>query len=223
MYCVECGSQACGRFCQHCGCRIQNAGDSPEPADFMDEQGVNWHGESRYGSIVRVEAVRKAISRSAADARSTLSGEAFLELCDKILESPVPLVKLAAFVQPIYESWGIRTGKQCYEVMSEPVGLLIAGTLCAFARNSQPFKSAEQSASGCRLHAELPSSICSFKGQIEVELQRVDQLQTAVTATTNIPGQIYDWGKSDRCLRQFFSDLDRSLDMLKGRQRPHAA
>ena len=44
-------------------------------------------------------------------ARTAISGEQFSKIADKILQNPMPSDKLAAFAQPIFGSFGIRTGK----------------------------------------------------------------------------------------------------------------
>lgn len=223
MYCSECGTLACGKFCHKCGSRIIESADSAEwlEASSMDEAG--WQIDSRYDRIVQIKSVREAISQSTANAKATLSGEAFLDICDKIVASPIPLSNLAAIVQPIYDSWGIRTGKARSESLNQPVGLSIARTLCSFARNSQTFKTAEQIEDGCLLSAELPSTICSLKGTISVVLRSKDDRQTVVDARTGIPGQLYDWGKSERCLQQLFNDLVTGLPDLTISHRRDAA
>lgn len=223
MYCSECGTLACGRFCHKCGTRIVESADSAEWLDAPNRNESDWQNDFQYERVVQIKSVREAISQNAANAKATLSGEAFLEICDKIVASPIPLSNLAAVVQPIYDSWGIRTGKTRSESLEQPVGLSIARTLCSFARNAQTFRTAEQMEDGCRLNADLPSTICSLKGTISVTLRSKDGRQTIVDARTEIPGQLYDWGKSDRCLQQLFNDLVAGLPILTVCHRRDAA
>lgn len=213
MYCSQCGVKATGRFCHQCGSPLQTPdasltpGDDDSPSDQAD-----WEQDARYEQIVRVAAVRTVIARHAAAAPKGLSGEAILALYDRIVASPIPLEKLAAVVQPLYASWGIRTGKERTEVVGIPIGRAIARTLCSFARHGQTFHGAEQSAAGCALTADLPSSVCALKGTLTISLVRHRQ-QTRVAASTDIPGQMYDWGKSHRSLDQLFSDLKSNLGL----------
>jgi hypothetical protein len=120
--------------------------------------------------------------------------------------------RLAAVIQPLYDSWGIRTGKERVELLHVPIGRVIAQTLCSFAKNGQTFQSASQIENGCLLLAELPSSLCSLKGKLQVKLVLQGD-RTRVEASTTIPGQAYDWGKSNRCLELFFSDQKSDLGL----------
>jgi len=167
---------------------------------------VDWEHNPQYENVIRVEAVLETIKRLAADSHKGVSGEAILALYDKVVKSPVALEDLVAIAQPLYESWGIHTGKQRTEMIDSPIGRSIAHTLCSFAKHAQTFQRAEQCDSGCTLIAELPSSICSMKGKLSVTLLQAET-HTHVAASTDIPGQMYDWGKSQRCLDQLFIDL----------------
>ncbi len=172
----------------------------------------DWEQDARYENIIRLDAVRAVITQQAANARQGVSGESLLALYDKIVASPIPLKNLVAIVQPLYASWGIGTGKQRTDLIEIPIGRVIAHTLCSFAKHGQAFQSAQQHDTGCVLNADLPSSVCALKGNLTISLLR-HELHTQVTATTSIPGQLYDWGKSHRCLEQFFIDLKSDLGL----------
>ncbi len=225
MYCSECGTRASGKFCHKCGSRLhapEHQQDSVVDTDVEWESDVPWEHDPRYERIVRVEAVRSAITRHSAAAPKGISGEAILEVYDKIVASPIPLATLATVVQPLYASWGIRTGKERSEVVDMPIGRTIAVALISLAKHGLPFQDAQQSDSGCQLNAELPSSICALKGSLSITLIQKGQ-KTAVHAATTIPGQMYDWGKSDRCLDQLLSDLRSGHDLPPGISQRSAA
>ena len=223
MFCSQCGEKAGGKFCSQCGSPLP----TPDAVlvlrdeDFVTET-TDWEHDWRYQNIVRVEAVRAVIANHAAHAPKGISGEAVLALYDKIMQSPVPLESLAGIVQPLYESWGIRTGKERTELIETPIGRAIARTLCSLAKHGQTFDSAEQRDSGCVLTAELPSSACALKGKLTVCLLR-RKAGTQVAATTYIPGQMYDWGKSRRCLEHLFHDLRCDLGLPPGSNRRQVA
>lgn len=216
MFCSECGVKASGKFCHQCGSPLHASEGvlTLKEEDFQPDVG-EWEQDARYEQIVRVEAVRTVIAHHAANAPKGLSGEAVLALYDKIVSSPVPLESLAAVMQPLYESWGVRTGKERTEVIAAPIGRMIARTLCSLARHAQTFQSAEQRESGCILTAELPSSVCALKGKLTISLQQ-RQGRTEVSASTYIPGQMYDWGKSQRCLETLFNDLHSDMGLPPG-------
>lgn len=213
MYCSQCGTKASGKFCHQCGCPLQDDEGALllTDADFVEEV-TDWEQEVRYERIIKVDAIRIAIARHAATAPKGVSGEALLALYDKIVSSPVPLESLAAIIQPMYDSWGIHTSKKRSELLPAPIGRSIARSLCSFAKHSQTLDSTEHHDAGCILFADIPSSVCSFKGKLIVSLLKRDQY-TQVTAETHIPGQMYDWGKSQRCLEHLFNDLNSDLGL----------
>lgn len=216
MFCSECGVKASGKFCHQCGSRLHSADDVlalPEQDAPVDA--VDWEHDARYEAIIRVEAVRTVIAGHAASAPQGLSGEKLLALYDKLMSSPVPLESLAEIVQPLYESWGIRTGKERTEVIDAPIGRTIARALCSLAKHAQTFQHAEQRENGCILTAELPSSVYALKGRLTVSLTKRDG-RTDVAASTYIPGQMYDWGKSQRCLEALFGDLRSEMGLPAG-------
>ncbi len=54
--------------------------------------------------------------------------------------------------------------------------------------------------------AELPSDLFALEGDLVIGVVRQSN-GTRVDAHTDIRGQIYDWGKSTRCLAQLFEEL----------------
>lgn len=219
MFCSECGTKAHGKFCFQCGAALQSSTDVllllKDQEIVEAECAPNftaWEHDARYENIVRVEVVRTTIAQHAIKASKGLSGEQILALYDKVIASPVPLEKLAGVIQPLYASWGVRTGKERVELINAPIGRTIARTLCSLAKHSQTFDRAEQHETGCILYAELPSSLTALKGQLIISLLRHEQ-QTQVTASTNIPGQFFDWGKSTRALEQFFTEIRTDLGL----------
>lgn len=211
MFCSECGVEASGKFCFNCGSPLHAGGAAVEPIAEID-----WQHDPRYELVLRVESVRETIARHAAGAKQGMSGEALLAICDKIVSSPVSLEGIASVVQPIYASWGVRTGKDRTERIEAPIGRAIARTLCSLAAQNQTVQGVEQAETGCVLTAELPSNIWSFAGELKVSLL-ADGEATQVAAATNIPGQMYDWGKSQRCLAQLFADLQSEMGLPAGR------
>lgn len=186
------------------------------------EESLDWQLESAFDSISRVEFVKSAISHYAAGAIKVVSGESILAICSNVIQSPIPLEKLTGVVQPLYASWGVRTGRERTECVHLPIGVVIASALCSLARHSQTIQNVEQHEQGCTLNAELPSSITALKGSICVRLERNGEV-TLVNASTSIPGQIFDWGKSHRCLEQLIADLNANLIQQYAKQHKNAA
>jgi hypothetical protein len=135
-----------------------------------------------------------------------LTGEQFLMLADKLVPLGVPLEGLVAVVQPLYIRLGIKTGKARSRQVAAPVGQVIVRALCSLARHGQKLHGVTQAADGCLLEAALPSDLFSLEGKLLVSVRRSGS-QAEVCGATHIGGQLYDWGKSNRCLDKLFTDL----------------
>jgi hypothetical protein len=210
MFCSNCGKPAQGKFCSHCGIpRVVDDSALESKPDVMPvELAPDWDSEVQYETILKYPGVRDSIDRHARLAPKRLTGEQFLALADKLVPLGVPLAGLAAVVQPLYGRLGIKTGKDQVHQVSAPVGRVIVRALCSLARHGQTLRGVTQAADGCLLEAALPSDLLSFEGDLVVSVRRSGS-QAEVRGTTRISGQLFDWGKSNRCLDQLFMDLAR--------------
>jgi len=208
MYCSDCGVKAHGRFCWSCGAPLEPNGSS-EPLEVVELVDVPWTQLINYESLIRVPDVRDRIARHAAQAKSKFSGEDFLECCDKVmspLTGGVPLTIIAKVAQPLSEKLGLKTGKTRCERFADPPGKILAALLCSLAQNSQTIGHVIQSPRSCTIEAAIPSDIWSLKGNLAVEV-RIESQTTFLEAGLTIPGQLYDWGKSQRALDRLFADI----------------
>ena len=99
-----------------------------------------------------------------------------------------------------------QTGKSLAAVFAMPTGEMIVRVLCHHAKNGRVLRDVQQLADGCILRASLPSDVFALEGDRIVTASR--QLQpTRVEAHTDIPGQMFDWGKSGRCLETLLGEL----------------
>jgi hypothetical protein len=199
MFCSECGKPAGGKFCANCGTPLASA-----PAEVVPQ----WEREVRYDTILKYPGVRDAIERSARQAPTRVTGEQFLAFADKVAPMGVPLEGLVAIAQPLYARLGIKTGKERVCQVAAPVARVIVRALCSLARRGQTLRGVTQAADGCVLEATLPSDMFALEGSILVTVRRCGEL-AEVCGATQIPGQLYDWGKSQRCLNTLFADLSR--------------
>ncbi len=202
MYCSNCGEKASGNFCSRCGARLAQAETAPAVAAAP----ADWQHEARYDVLMQVPEVRERLARAAAGARKVVSGEKYLELYDKVMGTKVPLKTVAEVLVPLYSNWGVATGKTRSDLVPAPVGRVLVATLCALARGGRTVKQVRQCDDGCVVEATLPSDLFSLEGELVVSVRR-DAGGTRVEAATKIPGQFFDWGKSNRCLGRLFDDL----------------
>lgn len=207
MYCSHCGAEAAGNFCASCGqalsasVAVNQQPNEPIPAD--------WSEIFDCDRLLRIPQVRDLIAAHAARSAAKMSAEQFLGVCDKLLSpltAGVPLSPLAKVGQSMYANMGIKTGKARQGFLPTPIGHVIVRTLCSFAERGQQLISAKPAADGCLLEATLPSDLWSFEGKLLATISRQNQ-GTHVEAVTDIRGQLFDWGKSTRCLETLFSDL----------------
>lgn len=209
MFCSECGAKADGKFCSSCGHRLATV--QPLPPEAISLQ-TDWSDIVDYEALLRIPEVRDRISTSAAQAKKAMTGEEFLEMSFKALGKmaglpvPIPVTGLARFAQSTYARLGIQTGKSRAEFISKPAGTVLVSILCSLARNGRTVRGAHQLTDGCILVASLPSDMFALEGDLVITVTR-SLAGSLIEAKTEIKGQLYDWGKSTRCLDALFAEL----------------
>ena len=199
MFCSNCGAEVSGNFCSKCGAPLRDISPwSTAPA-------ADWSREVRYEKLIRIREVRDIVSRHAAMANKRLSGEEFLAFSDKVIPLGLSLEKLGAVVQPIYAELGVKAGKEYSETLSSPPGTVVSA-LCSLARHGQILQQVRQFEDGCLLEATIPSDMWSFEGSLYITVRKAGT-GTRVDGATKIKGQLFDWGKSKRCLETLFVDI----------------
>ena len=180
----------------------------------QNEDGVgraaHWTDDPRFEVIVDVPVFRDAVSTCAANApRLPMSAEQFLAVAAAVI--PIRgfsrLPQSARRGRAFALKRGLHTGKSRDDQMPAPVGLAIATVLCSMAYHGQRVKSVEQGENGCTLVGEIPSDRKTFGGELRISIERLDNRRATVQATANIPGQLYDWGKSKQTLAALFADI----------------
>lgn len=220
VFCSNCGVKAGGNFCFQCGCRLQH-GDVVVSEELVPAV-LCWDEDANYERIAQHPDVRTVIASHAAQARPGLSAEALMEIADKVVPIGISYSAVAAVAQPMWASLGVRTGKQRSAVMAVPIGRTMARVLCSLAKNQQPVQRVEQEADGCTIQADLPSSIWAMKGILTVRLTRQDD-GCIVTVATDIPGQAFDWGMSQRCLDTMLQEIQQDLGLPPAENQRRAA
>jgi hypothetical protein len=212
MFCSECGVEATGRFCWSCGKPLHEpSSDSSISGNIKALPAIDWSELTDCRALVAVPEVRARIARHAALAKTKFSGEDFLECCDQLmgtLTGGVPLTLIAKIAQPISEKLGFKTGKNRRESLTERPGVVIVAVLCSLAQNDQKLHEIEPATVGCTIRAAVPSDVWSLKGDLLISIRAENDI-TLVEAGITIPGQVYDWGKSNRVLDRLFGDLGK--------------
>jgi hypothetical protein len=209
MFCSECGAAAHGKFCSSCGTAVspvvnRSADVIPVPVDWSDMCDCE--------QLLAIPEVRDQISRAASQAKKGISGEEILETFGKTMGKlagipvPIPMTGLAHFAQSTYAKLGIKTGKSRTEIIPQPIGHVLVSLLCSLARNSRELRGTHQITDGVILVAALPSDLFALEGDLVLTVTCA-RAGTQIEAKTDIPGQIYDWGKSNRCLDSLFAEF----------------
>ena len=214
MFCSECGVAAEGKFCWKCGNALHGGGAATAVATAdvastppASPPTLDWSAEVRYDVLVAQPVVRDLLARQAALARKPFSGDALLQILDKLALTPVPTAALNKIVVPFWVNRGIKSQlKTMAEVLFRPCGHVIVAALCSFTRNSLTLSNVDQADDGCTLHAEQPSDFRSNQGEVKVTIVKHDGA-THVEAGAWCKGQIIDYGKSAEFLKHLFEDL----------------
>ena len=208
-YCSNCGVKVSGDFCSECSALLK----SPENLGMTRSQHSNWEEITSYEELLRFQSVRDLISHYATLSKKSVSGEAFLQSCDLAFVplTGASLLIIGSIMQPIYTKLGIKTGKTKSASFNKPVGKILAALLCSLARNGRKVSRVHQGKDGCVVEAIIPSDLWSWEGILVVSVQSKGN-DTYVEAATMIKGQLYDWGKSNRCLEELFTDLSMTLE-----------
>jgi hypothetical protein len=170
---------------------------------------ADWADEHRFEVIIAVPVVREAISGCAAHARVPMSAEEFLARAAVVLPALGRAIRSGSAARgrarALKRGW--RTGRSQETGIPAPIGRVIASVLCSMAYHGQAVHCVEQREGGCTLTAEIPSDRKTFGGVLQVDIDGGDDRTTTVHAKAEIPGQLYDWGKSRQTLAALFADI----------------
>jgi hypothetical protein len=202
MFCSECGAKAGGNFCSACGAKLAG----PELIETV--QPIDWSNTIEYETLLKIPEVRQRIGQAAAQSKRRMTGEQFLDLCDKLTGKAaiIPMASIAHFAQSLHTKLGIKTSKSDSRFIARPAGEVLVALLCSLARHGREVRNAQQTADGCVVTAALPSDLFALEGDLIIAVARRPG-GAQVDAHTDIKGQMFDWGKSRRCLEELFAEL----------------
>lgn len=210
-YCSNCGAKVSGNFCSECGASLKSSDNS----GITSKQYSNWDKTTSYEELLSIQSVRDLIAHHATLSKRSMSGEEFLKSCDIAFVplTGVSLSMIGSIVQPIYAKLGMKTGKTRSASFNNPPGKILVALLCSLARNGRKVCRVQQGQDGCVIEAIIPSDLWSWEGNLVVSVQSKGD-DTYVEAATVIKGQLYDWGKSNRCIEELFSDLSMTPALM---------
>lgn len=163
-----------------------------------------------YEKLLQFPEVRERIAQAGKRSPKKMTGEQFLDLFDTVVPTGVAIGKLTVALLPIWDRIGLKTGKQAELSLSVPVGRALLATLCTLASQDFEMKKVDQMSDGCVLTTLIPSTMWTNRGELVVSLQKQSHA-IQIQAATKISGQLIDWGKSRRVLRELFDEIHREL------------
>jgi len=207
-FCSNCGATASGNFCIECGTSLRSSEtDSRQSTDLINT--IN------YEDLLSIPNVRDLIAHHATLSKQHMSSEEFLKLCDTAFVpfTGVPLASFGSIVGSMGQHLGVKTGKTRSITFKKPSGKILVALLCSLARQGQKVHCVQQETDRCIVEAVIASDLWTWGGSLIVSVQNIGD-DTYVEAATIIKGQVYDWGKSNRCLEQLFSDLSMTPALM---------
>lgn len=191
MFCRNCGKEIVGRYCSYCGIPIVK--DKIRDYDS-------------YSALISDDRCKRIIASEAMKGQSGMSADEFLKLASKIIPTKLPMELMGNMGKEFWTSLGLKTGKKKSITLPYCYAYALLATLCSLARHKMTLQSISEAKGLCGIEATLPSSVWSWEGKINIAIRsQGDRIE--IHAETIIPGQYFDWGKSQRALDALFNEI----------------
>ena len=231
MFCVHCGADGAVKFCARCG-KSQASDNSQavtgdeipsgpvdvpklaDPAELV-ELHVPWTETLDYANLLSQDEPRERIASAAKMAENNLSGDDFLAVLDAVSPIGVSWSKLTGAIVPIFDKLGFHTSQQSQGLFDASPGRVLLAALCTLASRSLTIRDVHQGDNECSVVADIPLGIITNPGQL-VAIFELAGPAVAVSLSTRIKGQWYDWGKSKRMIDDIYAGIQ--FDLTRQRQ-----
>lgn len=222
MFCTNCGTQATNdhSFCANCGSKLERSeansekfvSNKNEQSEIDSQGGVkDWRMLTSAGEIFTHSEVVERIKRISGLSATGMPESKILEqirIFDSKGASKIAMGALTEVVLPFYSNLGINKESEVTTDFAISYQEVLVAVLCSLASRSQPLRDLRDASDGFVVDAQLPASIWSWKGDFFITLEKIKG-GTRVCATINVPGQMFDWGKSNRTITDLFADVNR--------------
>jgi len=195
MLCSNCGREVTGRFCSECGAQLVS---QESIADFTS-----------YRQIMADPKCQEIITSCANQAKGEfLSASEFLNIAQSVMPVSIPMEALGKVGSKLGTALGIKTTKARQMHLPHNFGYVLLGIICALAKHCIKIQSVSETQQSCTVEAVLPSSMWAWQGTIRLAIVSEDT-GAKIIAETEVPGQLYDWGKSKRTIESLLSEISR--------------
>jgi hypothetical protein len=148
---------------------------------------------------------------------SSVSGQSEAEIV-KSLSSLLPLpeamfmttVKLG---QTLGTMLGLKSRQQCEKSYSCSYDKAVLSYFLATKQMELNIQTLYDTQKGSILEIKLPTDVFSFGGQLKIVINEEPQ-HIRVQATTEIKGQMFDWGKGSRILKELCTGADQYIEVI---------
>ncbi len=170
----------------------------------------DWTMQLNYETVLSISMARARIAAAGRNASIGLTSQDLLAIFDAVSPVGVSLQKLNTALMPIYDKLGIKTLRWGQERFVASPGRVLLALLCVIARESLTVTEVEQDVDLCQMAVEIPSSLLTNPGQLFVVLQS-DVSGVYLEMRTRIPGQLVDFGVSNRLIQTIITGINSDL------------
>ncbi|MBS1643916.1 MAG: zinc ribbon domain-containing protein [Bacteroidetes bacterium] len=200
MFCSQCGKEASGNFCAHCGAALQTG----TPAHQATKP---WQEEKTIPELLANSEVRTLVRHFAAKAKKHLDAGDYFSTIDKIFKpGGISFKAIADVAVPIFGKLGIHTDHALTKVLALSLHEAILRGMCVLAQKGWPIAKIDLAENGIVINATIPSDLFTWTTDLWIHIEG-EQQQARISLSTSIKGQLYDWGKSKRAMNRILDEM----------------
>lgn len=163
-------------------------------------------------------SVRVILDAEAAKMEAVKSGMSEKEVADlfaPLAGLPSALLQLSFKAgQALGETLGIKSGKKAERDFAYPYVSVVRALVLALGSLKHQITAVLDTPRGCAIEATLPTDVFSLGGSLFFEVVEEGTSQVRIIGTSEIKGQMFDWGKGNRALRGVFDKIEHYGNLL---------
>ena len=112
------------------------------------------------------------------------------------------------------KSFGFSTKKAMSHDLAAPYGIAVHGLVLALQAERYGLSTAFDTPKGAYIECDMPRDFFSMGGTIALDIAEVAAGSIRIGAACEVPGQKFDWGKSNRAMTEIFAKTDAFVGRL---------
>jgi len=165
-------------------------------------------------------SIRHILSADALKKEAVQSGMSEKEvagLLAPIAGLPSDLFQLSMKVgDALGKTLGIKSVKKVEKIFSYPYASVVRATALALGSLEQQITALFDTPRGSAIEAKLPTDIFSLGGTLFFEIVEESASRVRVIGSSEIKGQMFDWGKGKRGLQDVLDKIEHYGNLLSG-------